>query len=382
MPEAFPIDKPLLERLTERQLEEFAAQPFERATSYVDSQELEKDSARFELMERTGSFFAKENVAAVIVPSGNNPSGGVSGGTLYADTNYTFGWKVYQRAHSMRVPLVIVTVENYGRLSRLLQRRVSVKIELNVDTEFLGDHLEGFNLVADFPGVDPAHKDEIVMVSAHLDSWAAGTGATDDGAGVLIALEAMRILNAVEAQPRRTIRIALWTGEEQGSLGSREYVKRHIATVPVASRQVHPQVPEFLLPLAGPVIPKPDHTRISASYNLDAGGGRVRGVSTSDPALVPIFEGWMKPLKDLGVTMVRSRGDCGGDCWSFAQVGIPTPSFKQDPLEYDTRSHHTNMDTYERLVPEDLRQAAIVVAITLYDTAMREQMLPRLPLNP
>ena len=219
------------------------------------------------------------------------------------------------------------------------------------------------------------------MVTAHLDSWTAGTDATDDGAGAIIALEAMRILKAVRAAPLRTIRLALWTGEEQGSLGSREFVKRNIAVVPLGSDPDQLRLPEFMRRTEGPVRPKPDHARLSAVYTMDAGGGRIRGVSTGNPSLAPIFHQWLAPLRDQGVNMVADRSDCGGDCRTFEQVGIPTPSFKQDPLDYDSRTHHTNMDTYEHLVPEDLKQAAIVVATILYNTAMRDQMLPRLPLN-
>jgi carboxypeptidase Q len=219
------------------------------------------------------------------------------------------------------------------------------------------------------------------MVAAHLDSWAAGAGATDDGAGVLIAMEAMRILRGLDVQPRRTTGIALWTGQEQGALGSLGYVKRHVATVPRATTPEAMRVPEFQRRRTGAIVPKDEHAKISAVYTLDAGGGRIRGVSVGNPALVPIFEHWIAPLEDLGMTMVAARSDCGGDGRPFAEVGIPTPSFKQDPLDYDSRTHHTNMDTYEHLLPDDLRQAAVIAATMLYNTAMRDQMLPRRPLN-
>ncbi|MCC6537535.1 MAG: M20/M25/M40 family metallo-hydrolase, partial [Bryobacterales bacterium] len=206
------------------------------------------------------------------------------------------------------------------------------------------------------------------------DSWSTGTGATDDGAGVVIAMEAMRILQAIGARPRRTIRLALWGGEEQGSLGSRAWVKPNVGQVPLAESLL----PEFLRSATGPVRPQRDHARISAVYTLDAGGGRIRGVSTGNPALVPLFKEWMAPLADLGATMVAPRSDCGGDCWTFEQLGIPTPSFKQDPLDYNSRTHHTNMDTFEHLIEKDLTQAAVVVASILYRTAMHEELLPRL----
>jgi Zn-dependent M28 family amino/carboxypeptidase len=313
-----------------------------------------------------------------MVPSGNNARGGASGGTIYADWNANLGMYAYQKEHAMRVPLVIVAVEEFLRMSRLFEGHTPVKVEMNVDAEFTGDREEGFNVLADIPGVDARDKDEVVMISAHLDSWAAATGATDDGAGVVIAMEAMRILNALRIRPSRTIRIALWTGEEQGLLGSLAYVTRHIADLPRASTPAQLLMPEFARRRVGPAVPKPDHARLSAIYNVDLGAGRIRGVGVAgNAALVPIFEQWIAPLRDLGVTLVTLRPRCAGDCRPFEQAGIPSPGVIQDPLEYDTRTHHTNSDTYDRLVPEDLRQAAVVMATFLYNTAMRDQLLPR-----
>ncbi len=287
----------------------------------------------------------------------------------------------YQKAHAMRVPLVVVAVEEYLRMSRLLERSVPVKVEMNVDVEFSDDRVEGFNVLADIPGVDERRRDEVVMITAHLDSWAVGTGATDDGAGVVIAMEAMRILNALRVRPARTIRIALWTGEEQGLLGSLAYLRRHIAEVQFASTPEQLRIPEAMRQRVGPIVTKPDHARLSAVYNVDLGAGRIRGIGVSgNAALVPIFQQWIAPLRDLGLTLVTMRPRCAGDCRPFADAGIPTPGVIQDPLEYDTRTHHTNSDTYERLIPEDLRQASVVMATLLYNTAMRDQMLPRLPL--
>jgi carboxypeptidase Q len=311
------------------------------------------------------------------VPSGNRLSGGLSGGTIWADGNAAFGVFAYQKVHAIAVPLLITANEHYGRIKRLLDRNVPVTLEVNVDTEFTGDREEGVNLFGDIAGVDPQRKNEVVMVGAHLDSWAAGTGATDNGAGVVIAMEAMRILNALQVTPKRTIRLALWTGEEQGALGALEYVKRHLATIPRANTPEQLRIPEFLRRTAGPITPKPEHARLSAVYNVDAGGGRIRGVSVGSAALVPMFQQWIAPLRDLGVTMVSARSDCGGDCRPFEQAGIPTPIFKQDPLDYSSRTHHTNMDTYEHLLAEDLRQAATIVATLLYNSAMRNEMFPR-----
>ena len=378
LPETFPIEKPLSERLDDAALAEFGRPLPDRPQD--DNDETERAFANAVFAERMSRFFADEGVRAVMVPSGNNARGGASGGTLYADWNANLGMYAYQKDRAMRVPLVIVAVEEYLRMSRLFERKVPVKVEMNVDVAFTGDRVEGFNVLADIPGVDARRKNEVVMVTAHLDSWAAGTGATDDGAGVVIAMEAMRILNALRVRPARTIRIALWTGEEQGLLGSLAYVNRHIASIPHAATPEQSQIPEALRRRAGPVVPKPDHANLSAVYNVDLGGGRIRGIGLAgNAALVPIFEQWIAPLKDLGVTLITTRPWCPGDCRPFFQAGIPAPGVIQDPLEYDTRTHHTNSDTYDRLVPEDLRQAAVVVATLLYNTAMRDQLLPRMP---
>ncbi|MBS1829061.1 MAG: M20/M25/M40 family metallo-hydrolase [Acidobacteria bacterium] len=366
------IDKPLSMRLTARQLADFASEK-PRATD--SSAERQRMAARFELMEKAGRFFAAEGVVAVLVPSGNNAYGGASGGTLYADTNYTFGWHVYRNDHRMQAPMAILAVEDYLRLHRMQQRAVPVKLELNIATETMAQEQSAANLFAEIPGTHPQRKQEQVLVNAHLDSWTAGTGATDDGAGVLIAMEAMRILQAVGAKPDRTIRLILFTGEEQGALGSRAFVRQHLADIPDPDQPA--ALPEFLRGPAGPPKPKPAHAQIAAVYTLDAGGGKIRGVSTGNPATVDLFRRWLAPLRDLGVTMVAGRSDCGGDCASFQQAGLPAPSFKQDPLEYDSRTHHTSADTYERLAPDDLRQAAVVVATMLYETAMHRELLPR-----
>jgi hypothetical protein len=344
-----------------------------------DPQALEQAFAGGEFAERIGQFFDAEGVRAVMVPSGNNARGGASGGTIYADWNSNLGLYAYQKTHAMRVPLVIVAVEEYLRMERLLERKTPVKVEMNVDVEFTGDRVEGFNVLADIPGVDARRKDEVVMLTAHLDSWAAGTGATDDGAGVVIAMEALRILKTLGVRPARTIRIALWTGEEQGLLGSNAYVGRHIAEVPRATTPAQLKLPEAMRQRSGPATPRPEHATLSAIYNVDLGAGRIRGVGVAgNAALVPIFEQWIAPLRDLGVTLVTMRSRCAGDCRPFEQAGIPSPGVIQDPLEYDTRTHHTNADTYDRLVPEDLRQASVVMATLVYNTAMRDQRLPRL----
>lgn len=378
-----PISTPLFRRFDDNDLADFAKYPLasppteQKKFSYADY---------FGFREKLGRFLADEKASAVIVPSRASPRNGASGGTIYIDSNDTFGWFVYRKERAMRVPLAIMALENYGRIWRLLKQGVSVSLQMNVDTEFTGDHEEGFNTIAEITGADPKLKDEVVVLGAHLDSWAGATGATDNGAGTLVAMEVMRILNALHAHPRRTIRIALFSGEEQGQLGSRAYVKQHFGSFavssppPVSSTPDEAAVPEFLRGVRGALTLKPEHARVSAFFNLDMGSGRLRGITLTDnAALLPIFEQWVAPLKDLGVTTVAIRSDCGSDCSSFDAVGIPAPAFIQDPLDYESRSAHTNMDTYERLQPEDLRQAAIVEATLVYNAAMRDQMLPRKP---
>ena len=256
-----------------------------------------------------------------------------------------------------------------------------MNIELNVDTKFTGDHEQGYDTVAEIPGTDPQLKDEIVMVGGHLDSWAAGTGATDNGAGSLVAMEVMRILNALGAKPRRTIRVALWSGEEEGLFGSYGYVKQHFGSFPLSDTPEQRQMPDFMRKPAGPLTVKPEQKLVSAYFNVDNGGGRIRGVYLQgNAAIAPIFAQWLAPLKDLGVTTLTMRNTGGTDHLSFDAVGIPGFQFIQDELDYETRTHHSNMDTYERLLPEDMKQAAVVEAIFVYNAAMRDQMLPRKPL--
>src|SRR2546423_11109237 len=272
----------------------------------------------------------------------------------------------------------MMAIENYGRLYRLLKAHVPVTVEKDIETKFTGDHEHGFDTIAEIPGSDPKLKDEIVMVGGHLDSWASGTGATDNGAGTVVAMEVMRVLNALQIKPRRTIRIGLWTGEEEGEFGSYGYVKQHFGFVPRSTEPDQLKLTEFDRKPAGPVETKPEYQKISAYLNLDNGGGRIRGIYLQQNAAeAPIFSQWMEPLKDLGVTTITMRDTGGTDHEAFDAIGIPGFQFIQDGLDYGSRSHHSNMDTYERLQQEDLAQAAAVEAIFVYNAAMRDQMLPR-----
>ena len=375
--EVKPVDKPLFKTYDEADLQKIEEYP-----TKPRSEEWRKDFVkRMELREKISQLMAEEKPLAVIVPSREMRDNGATGGTFIDDSGADMSWFAYQREHMNPVPVAVMAIENYGRVYRLVKAHVPVTIEMNIDTKFLGDHEHGFDTIAEIPGTDPKLKDEVVMVGGHLDSWASATGATDNGAGTVVAMEVMRILNALHVKPRRTIRVALWTGEEQGEFGSYGYVKQHFGYAPLSTAPDQMKLPDFLRKPGGPLVLKPDQQKISAYFNLDNGGGRIRGIYLENNAAIkPIFEQWIAPLHDLGVTAITMRHTGGTDHEAFDSVGIPGFQFIQDPLDYGTRTHHTNMDTYERLQEEDLAQAATVEAIFVYNAAMRDQMLPRKPL--
>jgi carboxypeptidase Q len=274
-------------------------------------------------------------------------------------------------------PEVIVEPEHFGRLARLLDRGVDVQIELEVATKFIDENQMQWNTIAEIPGTDK--KDEVVMLGAHLDSWYGGTGATDNGAGSVAVMEAMRILKAVGAKPRRTIRIGLWTGEEQGIYGSEAYIAEHFATRPPKTKEEE-ELPWYRQKVKWPLTLKPEHAKLAAYFNLDNGSGKIRGIYCEDNfAVKPIFEAWLAPFHDVGATEVTMNRTGGTDHESFDGVGLPGFQFVQDALDYETKTHHTNMDLYERLSKDDLMQASIILAAFAYDAAMRDQMLPRKP---
>jgi carboxypeptidase Q len=374
MREVKPVDKPLFERMDEKDLAKIVEHPLSPEREYF-TPELMKS---IDLRQKISKFLTEEHALAVILPSRDGRNNGGSGGTIFVDSSRGLGWFSYQREHIQPVPVVIAAIENYGRVYRLLKANVPVTIEMNVDVKFTGDHEHGFDTIAEIPGTDPKLKDEVVMLGGHLDSWAAATGATDNGAGTVVAMEVMRILNTLQVKPRRTIRIGLWTGEEQGLFGSIGYVKQHFGFVPLSTAPDQIKLPEWLRKPAGPLQLKPDQQKISGYFNVDNGSGKILGVYLQENvAEAPIFAQWIEPLKDLGVTAISVRNTEGTDHESFDAVGIPGFQFIQDKLDYASRSHHSNMDTYERLQAGDLAQAATIEAIFVYNTAMRDQMLPR-----
>ena len=373
-----PVEKPLFERRDADNLKTTVEYPVHVGEQQDGFQDFIR---RLTFREKVGEFLAAEHAAGVVIPSRDGRNNGGSGGTIFDDGGSGLGWFTYQREHAEKVPIVVMAIENYGRVYRLLKANVPVSVEMDVETEFTGDHEHGFDTIAEIPGTDPKLKDEVVMVGGHLDSWASATGATDNGAGTIVAMEVMRILTALKVQPRRTIRVGLWTGEEQGEFGSYGYVKQHFGHVPLSTAPDQMALPDFLRKPAGPVELKPEHEKISGYFNLDNGSGKIRGIYLQQNAAeYSIFQQWMAPLADLGVATITMRDTGGTDHEAFDSVGIPGFQFIQDTLDYGSRTHHSNMDTYERLQPDDLAQAATVEAIFVYNTAMRDQMLPRKPL--
>jgi carboxypeptidase Q len=372
-------DKPFSERYTDKELEELKSLPLEGSDADQQAR-IERYIRRSKLTRKIISFLADEKIAGVIVPSRDAKNGGGTG-IIFDDNGPALGRTAYHRDTAVPFPVVVAQIESYGRVFRLIEHEVPVSIEMDVETRFTGDHQHGFNTIAEIPGTDPKLKDEVVMVGGHLDSWLAGTGATDNGAGAIVALEVMRILNSLKVKPRRTIRVALWSGEEEGLFGSRGYVSQHFGSFPLSTAPDQMEVPEMFRKAAGPLESKPEHRLISAYFNIDNGTGKIRGIYTqSNAAVDSVFEQWIAPLRDLGVTTVTNQDTDGTDHLAFDAVGIPGFQFVQDPVDYETRTHHSSMDTYEHLLPADLKQMAVVEAIFVYNAAMRERMIPRKPL--
>ena len=312
------------------------------------------DPSRFraarERQERLRDFLREEGVVAVLEPSARG-----TGGTIFVSGG---GSRVIGDDYG--VPQIVLTAEHYGRIYRTLEKGVAVKMEIDVRSTFHEEDSTAFNVLAELPGTDLA--DEIVMLGAHFDSWHAGTGATDNAAGAAAMMEAVRIIKQAGLQPRRTIRVGLWTGEERGLLGSRAYVKEHFAD---------PATMEL----------KPAHAKMAAYFNLDNGTGAIRGVYLQgNEAVAPLFESWMKPFHNLGMETLSIRNTGGTDHLAFDAVGLPGFQFIQDPIEYGSRSHHSNMDTFERIQPDDMQKNAVIIAAFAYHAATRDEALPRKPL--
>ena len=300
------------------------------------------------LKKQIDSFLFAEGATAVL-------SGGRGTmGTLFTSNGASRAWDA-----KPVLPELEMGSEHLGRITRLLEAGKDVTIEMDTKTTFLMADSTENNVVAEIPGTDAHLKDELVILGGHMDCWHASTGTTDNGTGTAVMMEAVRILCALDIKPRRTIRIVLWSGEEQGLLGSRAYVKNHFAD-------------RLTMEL------KPAHKKVSAYYNLDNGAGKIRGIyMQGNDEVKDIFDAWLEPFHDLGATTTTIRTTGSTDHISFDEVGIPGFQFIQDPLEYGTRTHHTNMDSYDRVSANDLMQASVIVASFVYHTAMRDEMIPR-----
>ncbi|MEO6214127.1 MAG: M20/M25/M40 family metallo-hydrolase [Vicinamibacterales bacterium] len=321
------------------------------------------------LASRIQQFYKTEGVAAAFNRGSDNVTASI-GSDLTMQQQRPDGGTIFPTAGGSRtsspatlIPTVTLAVEHYNRMIRVLDKNLPVKVELNLETKFHEETTpNGFNTIAEIPGTDAALKDEVVLLGAHFDSVAASPGATDNATGSGAMMEAMRILKTIGVKPRRTIRVALWGGEEEGLLGSRAYVRDHYGDP--ATMQL-----------------KPDHSRISVYFNSDNGTGRVRGVwLQGNVAARPVFAQWIDPLRDIGVVALGPRSVSSTDHLSFDAVGIPAFQFMVDRLEYNSRTHHSNMDTFDRVQRDDMVQQATVIAVFAYNAAMRDEKLPRKPL--
>jgi hypothetical protein len=332
-------------------------------------------------------FITNEGAALIVFPSSGD------GGTIFVDAAYVpkdldmsspiatalslflqgpHPWDVNVRS---MVPQIVVSVEQYNRLVRMIKAGEKLQMKVTLAMQWVTDDLMGYNTIAEIPGTDKA--DEIVMIGGHLDSWHAGTGATDNGAGVAAAMEAVRIVQALGLKPRRTIRIGLWSGEEQALYGSLAYVEKHFGK-PVDD----PQAASLFRMIQGGTAAKfqraAEYDKLSAYYNLDNGTGRIRGVYLQgNEAVRPIFRQWLTPFADLGASTLTSSNTGGTDHISFDAIGLPGFQFIQDEIEYDTRTHHSNQDVFDRIQGDDLKQAATIMAAFIYNTAMLDEKLPR-----
>jgi hypothetical protein len=322
---------------------------------------------RTELARATNEFFVAEGALAALSISGwDNGIIRVGGGGSR------------KAGESAGIPELAMAAEHYNPLVRAVERGDTVTLRVNVAARFTDDSDQpGYNTLAEIPGRG-GKAAEIVMLGAHMDSWHTGTGAADNAAGVAVMMEAMRILKAVGARPDRTIRVALWSGEEQGLVGSQDYVARHFAAYPEPAEPAQKALPASLREPTGPLRKTRDYERFSVYFNMDNGSGRFRGIYAQENlAAAPIFEEWMKPWNDVGATIVTQRNTGSTDHVSFDRVGIPGFQFVQDQLDYFSHVHHTHLDVQDHAVADDLKQASAIVASFVYNAAQRPGKLPR-----
>jgi len=344
--------EPDAKRYTDEELKNLQQLPEPGARSPFANR-MEEFMTRNRLRQAISTFLIQEGAAVTVEPSQGRY------GTVFVQSGGS-----YRKGSPNPIPQVVIAVEHYNRIARILKQNIPVKLEMEYQANFVESDSLGYNVIAEIPGTDKKLKDEIVMLGGHFDTWHTGTGATDNSSGCAVALEAVRILKAIGVQPKRTIRIAMWDAEEVGLIGSREYVKNHFFDRDKKEK-------------------KPDYDKFSAYFNYDNGTGKIRGIyAQGNEAVVPIFEEWLKPFHSLGATTVTIRNTSGTDHLSFDGAGLPGFQFIQDEIHYDTRTHHSNMDVYDLAMRGDLMQSAVIMAAFVYNAAMRDEKLPRKYFDP
>jgi carboxypeptidase Q len=335
------------DRFTDTQLTDMAKYSYsQRPFGNFDFERFRRER---ELRNKINSFIVSEGVAAIL------SSSGTSFGTVRVTGVNTRGQQ------GPGVPEIVLTSEHHGRIVRLIQHDIKVEVEMDIANSFMNDDKNDYNVIGEIPGTDKNLKNQIVLIGAHLDCWHGGTGADDNASGCIIMMEAMRILKAIGFQPWRTVQIALWGSEESGLRGSRGYVTKYLGD------------PETM-------VTKPGYNNFSVYFNIDNGSGKIRGIHLQENDMVrPIFEAWFKPFSDMGASTIALSNTGGTDHQSFDALGLPAFQFIQDPVGYD-KGYHSNMDTYERLMFDDMIFDAVVVASFVYNAAMRDELMPRKPL--
>jgi len=382
------VDAALSSRYTDEELTKLAAapnpatdapRPQQATPSPEQAQRFQQQQQQRAMAGKIMNFVLQEG-AAVLLDNSRLGSGGtifVSGATVAQDVpanpqDRPIRLSPQQKeAEAKMLPQMTVATEHYNRLVRMINQGEKLRMTVNIQAEYNDNDPMSYNTTAEIPGSDPKLKDEVVMLGGHMDSWHSSTGATDNAAGVAVAMEAVRILQTLGLKPRRTIRVGLWSGEEQGLFGSRAYVKQHFGEMQDTSAAAGQ-------PAKRELVKKPEYEKLSAYYNLDNGTGKIRGVyQQGNAAVAPIFRSWLEPFKDMGATTLTLANTGGTDHLAFDAIGLPGFQFIQDEIEYDTRTHHSNQDNYDRLQADDMKQAATIMAAFVYQTAMMDEKIPR-----
>jgi hypothetical protein len=380
---------PMGSRHTDEELAKMANAPdpatVQRPQQQISPEQLQRFQQQQAVAGRRMNFLMQEG-AAVLVDNSRNGSGG----TIFVQ-QATVAQPVpaspqerptrispqQKEAEARMLPQMTMATEHYNRLIRMIQQGEKLRMTVDIQAEYNDADPMAYNTIAEIPGADPNLKAEVVMLGGHMDSWHSSTGATDNAAGVAVAMEAARIIQTLGLKPRRTIRVALWSGEEQGLFGSRAYVKEHFGEMQGGNQgfggagTAQPAQPPTL-------VKKADYEKLSAYYNLDNGTGKIRGVyMQGNSAVRPIFEQWLAPFSDSGAKTLTMSNTGGTDHLAFDAIGLPGFQFIQDEIEYDTRTHHSNQDVYDRIQADDMKQAATIMAAFVYQTAMMDEKMPR-----